>query len=85
VRARELFDVSGLDPVSYLGASVLSGALTALVAVPSLRRVVRVDPVQTLGHERDTPFHPAAARQRLEGSVTMGLEGSLVQSSHDPT
>jgi predicted permease len=49
--AGELYGVSGLDPVAHLGAFVLFGAVTALAAVPSLRRAVRVDPVETLRHE----------------------------------
>lgn len=51
VLARELYGVSGLDPVAHLGAFVLFGTVAALAAVPSLRRAVRVDPVQTLRHE----------------------------------
>jgi predicted permease len=49
--AGELYGVSSLDPVAHLGAFVLFGAVTALAAVPSLRRAVRVDPVETLRHE----------------------------------
>jgi predicted permease len=49
--AGELYGVSGLDPVAHLGAFVLFGAVTALAAAPSLRRAVRVDPVETLRHE----------------------------------
>jgi predicted permease len=51
VLARELYGVSGLDPVSHLGAFVLFGAVASLAAVPSLRRAVRIDPVRTLRHE----------------------------------
>jgi predicted permease len=51
VLARELYGVSGLDPVSHLGAFALFAVVTALAAAPSLRRAVRVDPVQTLRHE----------------------------------
>jgi ABC-type antimicrobial peptide transport system permease subunit len=51
VLASELYGVSGFDPVAHAGAFVLFGAVSALAAVPSLRRAVRVDPVQTLRHE----------------------------------
>ena len=51
VLAAELYGVSGFDPVAHVGAFVLFGAVTSLAALPSLRRAVRVDPVQTLRHE----------------------------------
>lgn len=51
VLASELYGVSSLDPVAHLGAFVLFGAVAALAAVPSLRRALHVDPVQTLRHE----------------------------------
>ena len=49
--ARELYGISGLDPVSHLGAFLLFGAVTSVATIPSLRRAVRIDPVQTLRHE----------------------------------
>jgi predicted permease len=51
VLAGELYGISGLDPAAHLGAFVLFAAVTSLAAVPSLRRALRVDPVQTLRHE----------------------------------
>lgn len=51
VLAAELYGVNGLDPAAHLGAFVLFGVVTSLAAVPSLRRAVRVDPVETLRHE----------------------------------
>jgi predicted permease len=51
VLANELYGVSGLDPVAHLGAFTLFGSVTTLAALPSLRRAMRVDPVQALRHE----------------------------------
>jgi predicted permease len=51
ILSSELYGVSSFDPVAHLGALLLFGAVTALAAVPSLRRAARVDPVQTLRHE----------------------------------
>jgi len=51
VLARELYGISGLDPVSHLGAFLLFGAVTSVATIPSLRRAVRIDPVETLRHE----------------------------------
>jgi ABC-type antimicrobial peptide transport system permease subunit len=51
VLARDLYGLSGLDPVSHLGAFLLFGAITLLATIPSLRRAVRIDPVETLRHE----------------------------------
>jgi ABC-type antimicrobial peptide transport system permease subunit len=51
VLARELYGVSGLDPMSHLGAFALFAAVTSVAALPSLRRALRIDPVGTLRHE----------------------------------
>jgi predicted permease len=51
VLAGELYGVSSLDPVAHVGAFVLFAAVTALAALPSLRRAIRIDPVRTLRHE----------------------------------
>jgi hypothetical protein len=51
VLARELYGVSSLDPVAHVGAFTVLSAGAALAAVPSLRRALHVDPVQTLRHE----------------------------------
>jgi ABC-type antimicrobial peptide transport system permease subunit len=51
ILASELYGVSRFDPVAHLGAFALFGVVTTLAALPSLRRAVRVDPVQALRHE----------------------------------
>jgi predicted permease len=51
VLSRELFGLSGLDPVSHGGALLLFAIVAALAAMPSLRRALRVDPIATLRHE----------------------------------
>lgn len=50
VLSRELFGVSGLDPLAH-GALLLFALVAAAAAAPSLRRAVRIDPIQTLRHE----------------------------------
>ena len=47
----ELFGVSGLDPLAHGGAAVLFAVVSIVAALPSLRRAIRVDPIQTLRHE----------------------------------
>ena len=47
----ELFGVSGLDPLTHGGALLLFALVVAAAAAPSLRRALRVDPIQTLRHE----------------------------------
>jgi hypothetical protein len=51
VLSRELFGVSGVDPLAHGGALLLFALVAAAAAVPSLRRAVRIDPIQTLRHE----------------------------------
>ncbi len=51
VLSRELFGVSGLDPLAHGGALLLFAFVAAVAAIPSMRRAVRVDPIQTLRHE----------------------------------
>jgi hypothetical protein len=51
VLSRELFGVSGLDPLVHGGALLLFALVAAAAAAPSLRRALRVDPIQTLRHE----------------------------------
>ena len=49
--SRELFGVSGLDPLAHGGALLLFALVAAAATFPSARRAIRVDPVQTLRHE----------------------------------
>jgi predicted permease len=51
VMSRELFGISQLDPLAHGGALLLFALVAALSALPSARRAMRVDPVQTLRHE----------------------------------
>ena len=51
VLSRELFGVSQLDPLAHGGALLLFAIVSAAAALPSVRRVLRVDPIQTLRHE----------------------------------
>jgi hypothetical protein len=51
ILSRELFGVSGLDPLAHGGALLLFALVAAAAAAPSLRRALRIDPVQTLRHE----------------------------------
>jgi predicted permease len=51
VLSREMFGVSRLDPVAHGGALLLFALVAAVAALPSVRRAVRVDPVQMLRHE----------------------------------
>jgi hypothetical protein len=51
ILSRELFGVSGLDPLTHGGAFVLFGVIAALAAIPSLRRALRVDPIEVLRHD----------------------------------
>jgi predicted permease len=51
ILSRELFGVSGLDPLAHGGALLLFALVTAVAAAPSLRRALRVDPIQALRHE----------------------------------
>ena len=51
ILSRELFGVSGLDPLAHGGALLLFALVAAAATFPSARRAIRVDPVQTLRHE----------------------------------
>ena len=51
ILASELYGVSSFDPLAHVGAVALFAAVTAAAAFPSLRRAIRVDPIQTLRHE----------------------------------
>jgi predicted permease len=51
ILSRELFGVSGLDPLAHGGALLLFALVAAAAAAPSLRRAVRLDPIETLRHE----------------------------------
>jgi predicted permease len=49
--SRELFGVSPFDAVSHLAALLIFAVVTAVAAVPAVRRALRVDPVTTLRAE----------------------------------
>ena len=51
ILSRELFGVGRMDPLSHGGALLLFAIVAAAAAVPSLRRVLRIDPIATLRHE----------------------------------
>jgi hypothetical protein len=51
ILSREMFGVSNLDPLAHGGALLLFAAVTAVAVLPSIRRALRVDPIQTLRHE----------------------------------
>jgi predicted permease len=51
VLASELFGVSAFDPLAHGGALLLFALVAAAATFPSIRRALRVDPVQTLRHE----------------------------------
>ena len=51
ILSRELFGVSGLDPLAHGGALLLFALVAALAAAPSVRRALRVDPIDVLRHE----------------------------------
>jgi predicted permease len=51
VLSRELYGVSYLDPIAHVGALLLFISVAAVAALPSIRRALRVDPIQTLRHE----------------------------------
>ncbi|HVH56786.1 MAG TPA: ADOP family duplicated permease [Vicinamibacterales bacterium] len=51
ILSRELFGVSNLDPLAHGGAFLLFAVVAALATLPSVRRAIHLDPVQTLRHE----------------------------------
>jgi predicted permease len=51
VLSSELFGVSSIDPFAHGGAFLFFALVAAAAALPSLRRAIRVDPIQTLRHE----------------------------------
>ena len=51
ILSRELFGISQLDPVAHGGALLLFATVASLAALPSLRRAVRVNPIDALRHE----------------------------------
>ena len=51
ILSRELFGVSGLDPLAHGGALLLFALVAAVATLPSVRRAIRLDPLQTLRHE----------------------------------
>ena len=51
VLSRELFGVSGLDPLAHGGALLLFALVAVAAAAPSLRRALRVDPINVLRQE----------------------------------
>lgn len=48
---RILYGVSGLDPLSYVGAIGLLATIASLAALWPARRALRIDPMQVLRHE----------------------------------
>jgi predicted permease len=51
ILSRELFGVSGLDPLTHGAALLLFAVVAAAAAMPSLRRAISIDPIQTLRHD----------------------------------
>jgi len=51
VLAKALFEVSPLDPMTYIWVTVVLGATAMAAAWLPARRAVRVDPVKVLGDE----------------------------------
>lgn len=51
ILSREMFGVSALDPLAHGGALLLFALVAAAAAAPSLRRAVRIHPIDTLRHE----------------------------------
>ena len=51
IMARELFGVSQFDPIAHGGAFLLFASVAAVAALPSLRRAIRLNPIEALRHE----------------------------------
>ena len=51
ILSRELFGISQLDPLAHGGALLLFAAVAGLAALPSLRRAIRINPIDALRHE----------------------------------
>lgn len=51
VLSREMFGVSRLDPLAHGGALLLFALVAAAAALPSMRRALRVNPIQMLRHD----------------------------------
>jgi ABC-type antimicrobial peptide transport system permease subunit len=51
VLRRELYGISNLDPIAYLGAIGVFIAMIAVAALLPARRALRVDPLQSLRYE----------------------------------
>jgi predicted permease len=51
ILSRELFGISSVDPLTHGTALMLFAAVASLAALPSLRRAVRVNPIDALRHE----------------------------------
>ena len=51
ILSRELFGISGLDPIAHGAALLLFGVVSVAAVIPSVRRALRVDPAATLRHE----------------------------------
>ena len=51
ILSRELFGISRLDPLAHGGALLLFATVAAVAALPSLRRALRVNPIDALRHE----------------------------------
>lgn len=49
--SREMFGVSRLDPLAHGGALLLFALVAAAAALPSMRRALRVNPIQMLRHD----------------------------------
>ena len=48
---RQLYGISNLDPIAYLGAMAVFAAMVAVAALLPARRALRVDPLRSLRYE----------------------------------
>jgi ABC-type antimicrobial peptide transport system permease subunit len=48
---RELYGISNLDPIAYVGAIAAFAAVVVLAAIAPARRALRVNPLTSLRHE----------------------------------
>ena len=69
VLSRELFGVSGLDPLAHGGALLLFVLVAAVAAIPSMRRALRVDPIECFAtsddHRGSWPTSPSTPSKSL--------------------